>query len=307
MQEISVDGQEVIEWLRQRNKVAKDWAHKLKVVKSKQEEVLATLKKANIDGLTDLLSKDKRDSETTLNYADLVQVQNVLLKSKEAEAKTLFGGFSSPLVSGFQALMKLYQKDNLHVVSLAHEISQIITFDLVAAKKRAKSYEQQITDLSAKIGLFEHSIRNSRHEIVKLAKRYASDFEVDETESEKMDFGLFINSYIRQFGDKTAKVVEAAKSLKMEQICDYYARFGALNDHRPKEPNAFDVLIWLSQKGDTLVADFNNRKVSTGHLSAQELYAEILAQKGYRAPSNSQNQDESDGTINSDCRTRVAD
>lgn len=307
MQQITVDGPEVIEWLRQRNKVTKDWAHKLKVVKLKQEEVLAELRKANIDGLADLLSKDKRDSEATLNYADLSEIQTLLFKSKEAEAKTLFGGFSSPLLKSFQALMRLYQKDNLHIVSLAHEMSQIVSFDLVAAKRSAKSYEQQITDLTAKIGLFEQSIKNSRHEVVKLAKRYASDFEVDESAAEKMDFSLLINSYMRQFGDKGAKVVQAAKALPMERVCDYYARFGALNDHRPKEPKAFDVLIWLSQKGDTLVSDFDARKVSTGHMSPQELYAEILAQKGYRAPGKSQNQEELDGELISDCRAGVAD
>lgn len=281
MTDIAVDGAELLEWLRARNKVTGDWVQKLKVLRLKQAEVVEDLRRSGIADLAGILDRERRDKDASLNYADLLELQERVLKSKEAEGRTLFGGYSHPSVKSLVALMKLYQRDNLHVISLAHELSQVITFDLVAAKKAVKGYDAQISDLTTKIGVYEASIRNSRLEIARMAKRYSSDFELDETQAENLDFPGLIGSYVRTFGAKAGAVVEAAKALDMRKLVGFYQRFGGLNDARGAVEKDFSLLIWLSEKGDTLVSEFNNGATNLGAASGT-LYDDILAQKGYR-------------------------
>lgn len=281
MTDIAVDGTEVLEWLRARNKVGGDWVQKLKVLRLKQEEVVAELRRSGIEGVQTVLDKERRDKDTPLSYADLLELQERVLKSKEAEARTLFGGYAHRAVKNLVALVKLYQRDNLHVISLAHEMSQVITFDLVAAKKAVKGYEAQGNDLTAKIGLFQASIRNSRHEIVRMARRYVEDFEVEEAQAEKLDFPALIGSYVRRFWSKAEAVVAAAKAVDMRKLVGFYDRFGRLNDARQSVAKDFEVLVWLSEQGDTLVSDWIKGTV-TLRANPAELYEDILAQKGYR-------------------------
>lgn len=283
MQEISIEGHEILEWLQQRNKIKPDWPHKLKVIRLKLNEVVQLLQKAQIPEIKDVLSKDKRDKDTPLNYCDLLEINESLLKSKESESRTLFGGFTSTNIKNVQALMKLFQKDNLHVISLANEMSQIISFDLIAAKKNIKAYENQIIDLNIKITMFQTSIKNSRHEIVKLAKRYASNFEINEQTAECLDFNDLINKYVNQFTRKSSSVISAIKNIDFPKITDHYSRFCRTNALRTLPQNHFEVLLWLKNKGDTLVSDFNN-KVSSNNLTPEELYHGILEQKGFRQP-----------------------
>jgi hypothetical protein len=281
MTDIAVDGAELLEWLRARNKVGAEWVQKLKVLRLKQAEVVEDLRRSGIAELGGVLDRERRDKDASLSFADLLELQERVLKSKEAEGRTLFGSYSHPAVKNLVALMKLYQRDNLHVISLAHELSQVITFDLVAAKKAVKGYDAQISDLTTKIGLYEASIRNSRLEITRMTKRYASDFELDESQAENLDFPGLIGSYVQTFGAKAGAIVEAAKRLEMRKLVSFYQRFGGLNDARGAVEKDFSLLIWLSEKGDTLVSDFNNG-TSSVVVSQATMYEDILAQKGYR-------------------------
>ena len=283
MQEISIEGHEILEWLQQRNKIKPDWPHKLKVIRLKLNEVVQLLQTAHLPEIKDVLSKDKRDKDTPLNYSELIEINESLLKSKESESRTLFGGFASTYIKNVQALIKLFQKDNMHVISLANEMSQIISFDLIAAKKNIKAYENQIIDLNIKITMFQTSIKNSRHEIVKLAKRYASNFEINEQTAECLDFNDLINKYVNQFTQKSLSVISALQNIDFPKITDHYSRFCRTNALRTLPQNHFEVLLWLKNKGDGLVSDFN-KKVTSNNLTPEELYHGILEQKGFGQP-----------------------
>lgn len=280
MQEITIEGQDILDWMQKRNKVKADWPQKLKVIKIKGQEVVESLKSSKIEEIKDVLEKEKRDKDTPFNYNDFVELNEKLVKSKEAEARTIFGGYSSKNIKNIQALLKLFEKDHLNAISLAHEISQIISFDFVAAKKNAKLYENQINDLTTKISLFETSIKNSRHEIWKLVKHYTSNFFLDEQHAEKLNFNDLIHQYVNQFGKKATKIVEMLKNIDFARICDYYARFYEINNLKKSEKGKFDSLLWIFQKGDTLSSDFYNRTI-TNNFSSIEMYSNILEQKGF--------------------------
>ena len=280
MQEINIEGNEIIEWLQQRNKVKADWIQKLALIKIKKNEVLNNLKFASIAEIADTLNKEKREKEIELNYCDLLDIQDKLLKSKEAEGRSVFGNYTSQNIKSLQALIKIYQKDNFHIISIAQEMSQIITFDLVAAKKNSKNYENQIEDMKNKIDLFKASIKNARHEIVVLAKKYSSDFQIEESNAENIDFTQLINRYVNNISKKIRTILDILSTIDVEKMCKYYTRFAKVNSDNIFDEDYFELIIWIKRNGDTMMTDLHAGKITCA-LEFDEFYDEILKQKGY--------------------------
>lgn len=63
------------------------------------------------------------------NYCDLVELFEKLKATPEADAKNLFGSYTSKLMKDVSALLKLMEKSNLHLAELSKQLSQLANFE----------------------------------------------------------------------------------------------------------------------------------------------------------------------------------
>ena len=65
-----------------------------------------------------------------MNYYHVHEVCEMLLRTPEAEKKTLLGGYSSKLLKSWLSLRQLYRKDSLHIADIAKSIDKNLTFEM---------------------------------------------------------------------------------------------------------------------------------------------------------------------------------
>lgn len=59
----------------------------------------------------------------------MLELFEKLKQTPEAEAKTLFGYYSSPLMKEISSLIKVIEKGNLHLAEIAKQLSQWSNFE----------------------------------------------------------------------------------------------------------------------------------------------------------------------------------
>ena len=131
-----------------------------------------------------------------------------------------------------------------------------------------------------KIDLFKASIKNARHEIVVLAKKYSSDFQIEESNAENIDFTQLINRYVNNISKKIRTILDILSTIDVEKMCKYYTRFAKVNSDNIFDEDYFELIIWIKRNGDTMMTDLHAGKITCA-LEFDEFYDEILKQKGY--------------------------
>jgi len=64
-----------------------------------------------------------------------------ILLTDEAKAKNFLGRYTSKNVSDLVNIKKLYEKDNIHIASLAKQLGQNISFEVPAIQKAIQNLE----------------------------------------------------------------------------------------------------------------------------------------------------------------------
>lgn len=63
------------------------------------------------------------------NYCDLLELYEKLKLTPEADAKNLFGYYTSKIMKDLAGLIKVMEKSNLHLAELAKQLSQLSNFE----------------------------------------------------------------------------------------------------------------------------------------------------------------------------------
>ncbi len=68
-------------------------------------------------------------ADIDFNYLDLLALFEKLKSTPEAEAKTLFGSYSSKLMKDVSGLIKVLERNNLHIADIGRQLSHIANFE----------------------------------------------------------------------------------------------------------------------------------------------------------------------------------
>lgn len=63
------------------------------------------------------------------NYCDLLELYEKLKITPEADAKNLFGSYTSKIMKDIAALIKVMEKSNLQLAELSKQLSQLANFE----------------------------------------------------------------------------------------------------------------------------------------------------------------------------------
>jgi hypothetical protein len=284
METLTIDAKEIIDWLRQRRKVNDQWVQKHKSLKAKLKEVTSNIASIGLTETKDFFKNHSEESESDINYLDLLQLNELILKSKEAEGRTIFGGYSSKAIKELQALLKVFEKENISVASLAAELSQILSFEIPSAKKVIKSNEAQIGDLHFKISTYSSSVGNAKSSIAALVQKYNKNFDVSEENIEQLDVESFLNHFVLLLPLKIKVFLNDFAKVDIPKMIEYYVRFAKLNNFSEIDRKDFEILEWLYIHGDCLVSDFQSR-TSPDPYQKDQLYEALLRTNGFKQDS----------------------
>lgn len=279
MENINVDAKEVIDWVTQRRKLKADWNQKLKALENKAQTVIDGIKQKSIPELEDVF-KGKDDQK--VDYLLLKEIEEGLIRSPEGESKNFFGQYKSQHIKDIQALMRLYEKEFLHFAGFAHNLVQLVTYDIPFCRKVVKSNQNSIKDLEYKISAYESSIGNATREILKLVTKYDPETNISDDEIDQFNINDFIDGFIRTISTRIGSIEEKLSSLNVMRIVDYYTRFASYNNGALNKASQFSLLETLKSYGDIPLADFQNNNSSKYDQNAKsDLYNKLLKSKGF--------------------------
>lgn len=74
-----------------------------------------------------------------------------ILKTTEADTKSMFGRYSSQRMKDWLEIIRLYEKDNVYIAEAAQTLVRNIQYDLPSVKKQANKFEQLIAEAEKKV------------------------------------------------------------------------------------------------------------------------------------------------------------
>ncbi|CAD8061492.1 unnamed protein product [Paramecium sonneborni] len=150
---IEIDYKRIPQWLQERNKLSQEWSKKYKALQLKQLEILG-------------------ESKSAYTFQDCFEELDKLKNSDEGTQKTIFGGFSSKSIKTMENLLKLYQKENLHLVNMGQALVQLLTYDIPGIKKQLILNDQQLQSTEQRIIDSQVQIQNHKQQFEKQCKKY---------------------------------------------------------------------------------------------------------------------------------------
>lgn len=154
MECIDINCTRIIEWLSERKKISKDWINKIRALNARQKELIDALKSSEGN------VRVREDAEGFLQAQDVFQQ---LLQGPEVQkGKTLLGNYVSQVLYDWDRLMRLYNKDNIHLADTARYLAQIAEFEVPGLKQQLANYEKFIQDSYTRERAVLESIENTK-------------------------------------------------------------------------------------------------------------------------------------------------
>jgi hypothetical protein len=136
---------ELLVWLQERYLIPKDWPKRIEAISSKKGEVMDEVYKrdtAEFKKLQDMFKNVRNE----MKYMDMIKMNQSLLKTEEANSKTLFGSYNSQLIRDSNLLINLYEKNNVHLCESSKFIIQNIGYEIPNCEKSIAYNERTIND-----------------------------------------------------------------------------------------------------------------------------------------------------------------
>jgi len=128
-QDIPIDIQynKLVEWLISRRHCNIKWQTSAQVVKSKI-----------VDALKDMPGTKEMKELLQGSYPHYYKCKQIvdLLKDTEKDTKNIFGRYSSQRMKDWQEIMKLYEKENLHLAELSSRLLRNVSYEIPETKKQ---------------------------------------------------------------------------------------------------------------------------------------------------------------------------
>ncbi|GLD98770.1 hypothetical protein PINS_up007488 [Pythium insidiosum] len=107
----------------------------------------------------------KHATHEELTYFDCKLVLSWLQESPEGAQKNFFGQYSSPVIKRWQALVRLYEKNNIFAAEIARVLTQNTAFEIPFLKKTIQQNDKHVTDNKRKIADLHKSIAEYKRKL----------------------------------------------------------------------------------------------------------------------------------------------
>ncbi|XP_078488431.1 CDK5 regulatory subunit-associated protein 3 [Ciona intestinalis] len=132
---IDIQCNKLVDWLVDRRHCNIKWQMAAEVVKEKISDALQDM--PNTEEMQKLLKG------SCFHYFKCVKIVSVL-KDTEKESKNIFGMYSSKRMKDWQEIVKLYEKENLHLAELSSRLLRNLNYEIPAIKRQiAKCHQIQ--------------------------------------------------------------------------------------------------------------------------------------------------------------------
>lgn len=202
-----------IEWLESRNKIAKkQWQTDLKLLVPK-------VKKA-VSALPDKINQIFKD--TVIDYWTARRILQMLEKTKTdsgEKLKGLFGSYSDATLQEWDAIIKSYEKNNIHLAESARALTRNVNNDIPSIRSSLQTADKQISDLMRRCT-----------DSQKTSKRYLQDYDKACQQlgvQEGTDLREGINNCKQNLGPMLEAVKQSVCKSSVEAALHHYRAFAA--------------------------------------------------------------------------------
>lgn len=234
---------DLLVWLKERYLIPNDWPKRLEAIKQKKSEFLLQIHSKEGNDFSKIKESFAVDAE--LNYDQVKRLQAMILKTEEAKVKTLFGNFSSPIISNIAISVNLYEKNNVLLCEYAKLLLQYINYDIESSEKNISVFEKNISEYQSKVSDKEDFIKNAKDKLVmnlqkyKLSNEISKEFEqiikkissVSTMETSNClnivykTVSISLTKRLTEFKDRLRSLSELLKSSDVQSAIQYYSKF----------------------------------------------------------------------------------
>eukprot|EP01017_Pseudomicrothorax_dubius_P020867 TRINITY_DN2264_c0_g1_i1.p1 TRINITY_DN2264_c0_g1~~TRINITY_DN2264_c0_g1_i1.p1 ORF type:complete len:540 (+),score=155.07 TRINITY_DN2264_c0_g1_i1:25-1620(+) len=242
---IEIEFKRVNEWLLDRKKVPKDWNKRLKALHLKLEQLLDSFQLDNPQ-IREYVTRN-RDS---FDFLCLRTLCDMLLRTDEAKQKTLFGQYSSTLITQWLALRTLYQKDSLHIADMGRAMAQNTSFEIPALKRNIISNETAIHEIHMKVADARSNAKTAERDYENHCQRLGI-----KGESVAREVALLTSKLPELYAD----IVSSLKNQEIGELIQYYKRFSKFSLLGKDIEVPLPLLEYFQKYNDDLVALYQSR------------------------------------------------
>nr|CAB3229464.1 CDK5 regulatory subunit-associated protein 3 [Phallusia mammillata] len=162
--EIPIDIQcnKLVDWLIDRRHCNIKWQTAAEVVKSKIADALKDM--PNTKEMRQLLEG------SCFHYFKCVKIVEVL-KDTEKDSKNIFGRYSSQRMKDWQEIIKLYEKENLHIAELSSRLLRNLNYEIPAVKKQKTKCDQVREECKKKIQDCDRNTNEAKRHYIEECKK----------------------------------------------------------------------------------------------------------------------------------------
>ena len=256
---------ELLQWLKERNLLPKDWPSRLEIIKTKKQEVFDTLY-AQTSQEMQKIQKNFAPLRSlpieSICYNDYSKLYQQLTKTAEAKDKTLFGRYNSPLIYNAYILDNVYVKDNMHLAENAKIILQNIHYDIPTCKKLISDLKNTISEHEYKSQEKRTQIAMNKEKIEAMLRSYDIKCEIEHITPTDIASNLIERFTKDEVFEQLLSAIEHSikNNSTIAKAIDMYVEFNNIVLQKTRTVSASELLPQLSKfivKGDFLLKDTN--------------------------------------------------
>eukprot|EP01112_Ceratiomyxa_fruticulosa_P008407 TRINITY_DN2178_c0_g5_i1.p1 TRINITY_DN2178_c0_g5~~TRINITY_DN2178_c0_g5_i1.p1 ORF type:complete len:555 (-),score=128.85 TRINITY_DN2178_c0_g5_i1:188-1852(-) len=252
---IDILAPKVIDWLLDRRKLPQNWRKNLQVIR-------ALIEKAKPDLLKNSEIQHYLEKVSTINYFHALEIFELLVKSGESEAKTLFGYYANPKLQAWNQIIRAYEKDNIYLGEISQSLLDILTYDIPNLRAAIEENNKAIAACNKHENELKKNINSSRYGYNQKCKEYqiAGEHPREEIMAKVKDLDIYFDEIVQLL--KNDQIL-----LAMEYFKDFSGFVSSIGNQKKKKKNqnvsqpenTFEIMSYLIQYGDETKAKMKSR------------------------------------------------
>eukprot|EP00299_Pterocystis_sp_00344_P012433 c5969_g1_i1.p1 GENE.c5969_g1_i1~~c5969_g1_i1.p1 ORF type:complete len:577 (-),score=154.56 c5969_g1_i1:88-1794(-) len=236
---LDVKYNEIIDFLKARQKIPDGWQGTLRAVKSKLSQAANELPQ-------DFSVKAIKTSDFTIADCRATFAE---FKSQDGEELNMFRQYKSARVQTWYKLVKLYERDCVHLGELATLLNQNTTYEVPALRKEMLRLQGVIAELQRK-----------RSDLLRKSNEFRSQFTKNcaDLKLKGNNVRAELVELVTELDGICQVVVEGVKAPSTQSVIDYYVSFVSQTHGLSKEKalDRFPLLLHMRVHGNQTVKDF---------------------------------------------------
>lgn len=176
-------------------------------------------------------------SQTDIHYFHCLQIIEIL-KTTEADTKSVFGRYGSQRMKDWQEIVRLYERDNVYIAEAGQILVRNVNYDLPSLKKQLSKFDQLIEDAQKKI----HELTSSESVLMFQRAAFCQKLGID-----GKDLRAEFTNKVKELPKLYADVVVAAGHL--QKALNLYALSS-------KNEECLPIIRYILAKGNTTVYEY---------------------------------------------------